>query len=89
MLSIKLMNIHSNMFALTNYSIISPVITPIAPPVTPLDLVISTLFVLAAFIEHENLVLETTGLPIGSHVTTENANIILIYDQPFTFWREA
>lgn len=69
MLSTKLINLYSNIFALANHSAMSPVTAPAAPLAT----VISTLFALAAFIKNKNLVLRTSGLAIGSHVTTDNA----------------
>ena len=85
MLSTELINLHSNMFAPANHSAISPVTPPAAPSAT----VVSMLFTLTAFIKYKNLVLETPGLATGSHVTTDNALTIWIYDQLLTSWGEA
>ena len=79
MLSTELINLYSNMSAPANYSAMSSV----TPPAAPSAAVVSTLFVPAAFIEYKNLVLGTTGLATGSHVTTNSALTIWIHDQPF------
>lgn len=52
MLSIELINLYCNMFALANHSTMSPVI----PPTTLAAVVISTLFARSACIKHKNLV---------------------------------
>ena len=69
MLSTELINLHSNICALANPSAMSPV----TPPTTPPAAIIFMLFALATFIKYKNLVLGTTGLAIGSHVTTDSA----------------
>ena len=69
MLSTKLINLHSNMSAPANHSVMSPVTLSAASPAT----VVSTLFATTAFIKHKNLVLGTPGLAIGSYITTDSA----------------
>lgn len=60
MLSIELINLYNNMFALTNYCAILLVIPPVP--------ILSILFVSITFNKYKNLVLETLGLKIGSYV---------------------
>ena len=45
--------------------------------------ILSKIITLEAFIKYKNLVLEISGLVIVSHITTNNAQIIWIYNQVF------
>lgn len=68
MLSIKLIYLYSNIFALANHS----AILPITFPANLLIIIIFKLFTLITFIEYQNLVLDTLGLAIGTHIIIEN-----------------
>lgn len=69
MLSTELINLYSNMLALANHSAMSLITPPATSPVA----IVSILFAPAAFIKHKNLVLGTTSLATGSHVTVDIA----------------
>lgn len=68
MLSTKLINLYSNIFALANYSAMSPVTPPAASPAA----VVSMLFASAVFIKYKNLLLEIPGLATNSYVRTDS-----------------
>lgn len=79
-LSIKLINLYKNFFALANLSTMIFVIFFAS--------VLSTLLTPTFFNKHKNLILGILGLTIVSHVTTNNFLIIEIYNQLFTFWKK-
>ena len=58
-------------------------------PVTSSASALSKVIAPEAFTEHKNLVLRTLGLAIDSHVITNNAQTIWIYEQAFVFWLDA
>lgn len=72
MFNIKLINLHNNMFALANLFAMLSVITFAS--------ILSTLLASAILNKYKNLVPETPGLAISSHVTTNNALTIWIHD---------
>ena len=75
-MSIELINLHSMM---------SAAISPVTSSTSVLFKVIAS----EAFTKHKNLVLETANLATGSHLTTDNAQTIWIYDKAFAFWSDA
>lgn len=76
MLSIKLINLYNNIFALANYSVMS-LITSF---VTLFSAIVSMLFAPTPFIKHKNLVLKLLCLAIGSYMTTDSTLTIQIYN---------
>lgn len=68
----ELINLHSNISASDNHSVISPVTTPATPLATLFAHILSTLFAPVAFNEHKNGILGIPGLKIGSYVTTNS-----------------
>ena len=68
---------------------IVPATLPVTSPVTfPASTLSKLIVALIAFIECQDLGLETPGLNAGSHVTTYVAKTIWVYEQPFTLWQE-
>ena len=63
MLSTELINLHNMMFATIS-------------PVTFFASTLSKMITLEAFTKHKNLVLETPSLVTGSHIITDNVQII-------------
>ena len=66
----ELINLHSMMSAAISL-------------VTSFASALSKVIASKAFTKHKNLELETPGLAIDSHITTDNAQIIWIYAQTF------
>ena len=66
MVSTELINLHN---------MISTAISPVTSSAFALSKVITS----KAFTKHKNLVLEISGLAIGSHVTIDNAQTIWIH----------
>ncbi len=58
-------------------------------PVTSSASALSKVIAPTAFTEYKNLVLGTPGLATSSHVSTNNATTIWIYDQAFASWPDA
>lgn len=79
MLSTKLINLKSNIFVLTNYSAISPIISSTAFSIILPALVVSILFIPVAFDKYKNQVLIILAVAINSYITTVTIFNIRIY----------
>lgn len=79
MLSIKLINLYSNIFALADYFAILPITTFIAIFFFFFATVISTLFASIAFNKYKNLVLKTLSLATDNYISTDSNFTLLIY----------
>ena len=58
-------------------------ISPFAFPAARFGFVSKLIMALAAFMEHQDLLLGSSNLATGSHITTDYAKTIWVYEQAF------